>query len=74
MAVACVVGRDRRFIAIGNKELPRSLRTLYELTLLDDEGFALLCKPGTRQYDVHDYKATMVAPPDAAPASTTRPG
>jgi hypothetical protein len=57
---AIAVGKDSRFITNGY--IPKSQRSLYLLTTLDDKGFAELCKPTTTQADILAYKKRLEPP------------
>lgn len=53
VAMALAIGRDDR-ITIGNSLLPRSWRTLYEITKLTDEEFEQLVRPEMTRQEVID--------------------
>ena len=56
IAAAIAVGTDKRIIASSNN-LPKSTKSLYLLTTLNDEDFEKLAKPETTQADIVKVKS-----------------
>lgn len=54
--------RDQRVIALTIEDRPKSMRVLYEMTTLDDDGFEELAHSGTTLQVIGDYKRRLKAP------------
>ena len=61
VAYALAVGQDKRIISATN--IPKSTYSLYLLTTLDDEGFALMCHPDVTQEKIKMYKQSKKEQP-----------
>lgn len=61
---AIAVGNDPRILELKrtNRPLPKSTRSLYLLTTLDDEDFDKLAKPDTTEAKILSYKRALAAP------------